>query len=142
VKLVVDTNVLVSGTLWDGPSAQLLEALESERYKLVLSSELLGEYAEVLARDKFAERISARCVTPRELVIQLARQAEIVSASVILNVPELRDPKDKIVLAAAAAGNVDAIVTGDDDLLCLKLFYGIPIIEVQDALRQLEIPLS
>ncbi|HEX3987929.1 MAG TPA: putative toxin-antitoxin system toxin component, PIN family [Verrucomicrobiae bacterium] len=138
VKLVVDTNVLVSGTLWDGPSARLLEAMEVGRFKLVISAELLGEYAEVIAREKFARRISALRITERALVLHLARHAEIISGATVPPPPDLRDPKDMIVLAAAG-GSVDAIVTGDDDLLCLKLFRGIPIVKVQDALQLLGI---
>jgi len=51
--------------------------------------------------------------------------------------PELRDPKDLMVLAAAVGGGVDAIVTGDKDLLALGEFRGIPILEVSEVLTQL-----
>jgi predicted nucleic acid-binding protein len=49
----------------------------------------------------------------------------------------LRDPDDVHVLACAAAAQADAIVSGDKDLLDLKTFAGIPIINAADALRRL-----
>jgi putative PIN family toxin of toxin-antitoxin system len=137
VKLVIDTNILVSGTLWDGPSARLVEAMESGLITVVLSADLLGEFAEVIGREKFAERLSARQITPRQLVNELARKAEIVLPSQIPVPAELRDPKDLKVLAAAIAGRVDAIITGDNDLLCRKSFRDIPILKVQVALQKL-----
>jgi len=51
--------------------------------------------------------------------------------------PELRDPKDLMVLAAAVGGGADAIVTGDKDLLALGEFRGIPILDVSKVLTQL-----
>ena len=45
-----------------------------------------------------------------------------------------------MVLAAAVCSQADAIVTGDDDLLCLKSFEGIPILTVREALEKLGLP--
>ena len=49
-------------------------------------------------------------------------------------VPELRDPKDAIVLAAALAENAEVIVTGDQDLLVLGRFKGVEILTLADFL--------
>ena len=51
--------------------------------------------------------------------------------------PSLRDPDDLPVLACAVAAGVDAIITGDKDLLSLKSFEGIPIIDAAEALKRL-----
>ncbi len=111
--------------------------MESGRVTLVLSADLLREFAEVVGREKFAERLSTRHINPRTLVSRLARKAEIVLPDPIPLPPELRDPKDLMVLAAAVAGKVDAIVTGDDDLVCLKSFGDIPILKLRDVLQKL-----
>ena len=52
----------------------------------------------------------------------------------------LRDPDDLHVLVGAVGADADAIVTGDDDLLSLKIFEGIPILTVRQALERLGIP--
>jgi len=137
VKLVVDTNTLISGTLWSGPSSRLIDALEQGRATLVLSADLLAEFAEVVGRPKFASRLAARDLTPSKLVAALVRQAEVVTPPPLPLPPSLRDPKDLIVLAAALAARVDAIVTGDDDLLSMKSFEGIQILSAREVLERL-----
>lgn len=53
--------------------------------------------------------------------------------------PDLRDPKDLMVLAAAVFARADAIVTGDDDLISMNSFEGIPILKVRAVLENLRI---
>lgn len=140
VKLVIDTNTLVSGTLWSGPSARLLDAVEQGRATLVLSAALLAEFGDVVGRTRLASRLALCNVTPTGLVARLARQAELVSPAPIPLPSSLRDPKDLIVLAAAVAAHADVIVTGDDDLLSMVSFEGIPIMKARAALEKLGLP--
>ena len=139
MKLVIDTNALVSGTLWSGPPARLIAALEEKRATLVLSAELLAEFGDVIRRPRLASRLAASNVTPHKLLSRLARQAEFVFPAPIVLPPSLRDPKDLIVLAAAVMARVDAIVTGDEDLLSMRSFDGISIMKVREALEKLGI---
>ena len=82
MKLVIDTNTLISGSLWQGPPAQLLEAVAQGKVVLVLSPELLAEFADVLARPKFAGRIAAKGTTATGLARKLADEVAIVSPAV------------------------------------------------------------
>ena len=66
----------------------------------------------------------------------MARIAEFVAPAPMSCPPALRDPKDLIVLAAAVSGRVDAIVTGDEDLITMKSFEGIPILNARTALER------
>jgi putative PIN family toxin of toxin-antitoxin system len=140
VKLLVDTNTLVSGTLWTGAPSRLIEAIEQQRANLVLSAALLAEFGDVVGRQEFASRLAARNVTPSKLVVRLARKAEFVSPKSLPVPASLRDPKDLPVLATAVAARVDAIVTGDTDLLTMRSFEGIPIITAREALEKLRLP--
>lgn len=140
MKLVVDTNTLVSGTLWSGPPSRLIDAVEQGRATLVLSAALLAEFGDVVGRGRLTSRLVLRNVTPAKLVARLARQVEWVSPAPLPLPPSLRDPKDLIVLAAAVAAHADAIVTGDDDLLSLQSFEGIPIMKAREALEKLGLP--
>lgn len=137
MKLVIDTNTLISGSLWQGPSARLLEAVAEGKATLLLSPELLAEFADVSSRPKFAERIATRGTTAADLARKLAEEVTIVSPVPLPLPPELRDPKDLPVLACAVAARADAIVSGDDDLVSLRSFQGIPIIKAREALQKL-----
>jgi putative PIN family toxin of toxin-antitoxin system len=140
VKLVIDTNTLISGSLWEGPSASLLEAVERGTATLITSPALLAEFAEVLSRPKFALRIATRGTSAAALSRKLGDKASLVTPVVLPLPPALRDPKDLPVLACAVAAEADAIVTGDKDLLVLASFRGIPIITAQQALQRLSPP--
>ena len=62
----------------------------------------------------------------------------LISGSLWGGLPtELRDPDDVHVLSCAVGAEADAVVTGDKDLLTLKVFEGIPIIDAAEALKRL-----
>ena len=140
VKLVVDTNLLVSGTLWSGSPARLVTAVLSAPGTLCLSAEIVMELGGVLGRGEFAGRFTKLGVTVSEIMLRFQRLSRKIQPAELSLPPELRDPKDLKILAAAVGAGADAIVTGDKDLLVLKEFAGIPIIRVEDALKRLGLP--
>ena len=140
MKLVADTNTLISGSLWNGPAARLLDAIRAGQVVFVQSPLLWAEFVEVLSRPKFSARLRLLGFTPTMLADGLRQYVAWTAASTIPLPAALRDPKDIIVLAAAAAGKVDAIVSGDHDLLSMKLFENIPILAVRETLASLGIP--
>jgi putative PIN family toxin of toxin-antitoxin system len=142
VKLVIDTNVLISGTLWNGVPARLLEAWENGQATLFFSQDLLDEFARVVSRPRLAPRLALRDVTPQKLVIRLRREAVPIVPRPLAVPPALRDRKDLHVLEAAVSAQADAIVTGDDDLLLMKVFKGIPILSARETLERLGITLG
>ena len=113
MKLVVDTNVLVSAFLWQGTPGRLVEMAGEKECYLFTSRVLLNELADVLQRKKLASIVTAR------------RLAEQVS----------RDPDDDAVLACALAARADFIVSGDADLLVLKQFQGMRIVTAAQAVK-------
>jgi len=137
VKLVADTNVLVSGILWDGPPARLLDAALSGGARLFVSPALRQELSEVLNRPKFAERLRVSNTSADTLVARLVGACHEIAPARILPPEGLRDPDDSHVLACAVAAGADAVVSGDRDLLALGTFGGIPIIDVGAALGML-----
>ena len=104
---------------------------------MFLSLPMLLELRETLQHPKFAQRLAGRGETPDTLTARFrAACHEAVPARIMLPA-ELRDPDDIHVLACALSANADAIVTGDHDLLTMKAFAGIPIMNAAEALRRL-----
>jgi putative PIN family toxin of toxin-antitoxin system len=128
VKVVADTNVLVSGLIWPGPSASLLDAASRKAFQLLTSEELLAELAEVLGRPHLETRLRARGRTVAEVLGKQRVLAAVVEPAKVEPPAELRDLKDLPVLRCAVGGQAQAIVTGDKDLLSLKEFQEIIIV--------------
>jgi len=136
VRVVLDTNAVVSALLWGGIPDQLLTAATEGRIELYTSEPLLAELTEVLPRPKFAQRIQKAGRTVGQLVEQYRGLAEVVEPAAITS-GTLADPDDDHVLACALAARVDLIVSGDAHLLNLKAYQRIPIVTVAEALTRL-----
>jgi len=138
MRIVVDTNTVLSGLLWSGPPPRRLLDLARRRVvTLCTSPTLLAELAEVIARDKFAERVSAAGLSPLELVQDYERLADIADPQP-LAVPTCRDPDDDHVLACALSAQATLIVSRDKDLLVLHPYHGIEIVPAATAAERLE----
>ena len=137
MRAVADTNVVVSGLLWHGPSRQILDAARSGAVELFTSAALLAELEEVLSREKFLERLKRAQVQPRDLVTGYAVLAAVIRPAAIAPVV-LRDPDDDAVISCAVAARAHAIVSGDDDLLTLKRHGEIEILKAAEFLAKIQ----
>jgi putative PIN family toxin of toxin-antitoxin system len=137
MRIVADTNTVLSGLLWQGPPRRLLDLARRRAFTLCTSPTLLAELAEVIARDKFAQRVLAAGLSATALVQDYERLADILEPQP-LSPPVCRDPDDDHVLACALAARAILIVSGDKDLLDLPPYQGIPILPAAVALQRLE----
>lgn len=137
MRIVADTNTLVSGLLWQGTSRRLIDAAQVGSIQLVTTPALIAELSRVLARTKFAGRMQRAGITAEELLATYAELAQIVAPT---NIPPTvpTDPDDDAVLAAALGGDAVVIVSGDNDLLDLKRFRHIPILTVTQLLALIQ----
>jgi uncharacterized protein len=136
VRVVADTNTLVSGLLWHGNPRRVLEAARAGTPQLYTTAALLAELEEVLQRSKFAQRLSLAGVTSHMLVLGYAALAWLVEPAEITPVI-LADPDDDAVLACAVAARAEMIVSGDSHLLDLKDYEGILIVTATHLLARI-----
>lgn len=137
MRLVLDTNTVISGLLWaGGPPARLIDAAEARQIELASSTALLAELQGVLGRAKFAHQLAQRGFDAVDLFDGYAALVAHVTPAQLPQ-PVARDPDDDQVLACALAAQADLIVSGDGDLLDLKSFHGIPILTALQALDRI-----
>ena len=132
VRVVADTNTVVSAFLWGGPPAEVLSAAREQRIQLFTSAALIAELEEVLARERFAARITRVGSSVADLLAGYRALTHLVRAPAIT--PVSRDPDDDHVLACAIAAQAPLIVTRDRDLLVLGAFRDIRIVPAAEAL--------
>ncbi|MDZ7754019.1 MAG: putative toxin-antitoxin system toxin component, PIN family [Gammaproteobacteria bacterium] len=122
LRVVLDTNVLVSGLAYPGSvPGRIVAAWRQGGLEVVLSHYILDELARVLPR---LSRVRMLQVEARDLTDSLMFLADIVEAR---GMPDenLRDPADQPVLLTLVAARADYLVTGDKDLLALAAKYPI-----------------
>lgn len=137
MRIVIDTNVLLSGLMWQGAPHSLLDQAREGSVDLLTSQVLLDELADVMTRQKFAGILQRTSRTPERILHELRALMEIIVASPLPQ-PVCRDPDDDAVLACALAAHADLIVSGDADLLVLEQFQGIRIVTAAQVLKSLE----
>ena len=132
LRVVADTNILNSAFISSGAPRKAFEHALKGKLPLIASPETLKEFKDVISREKFG--------LPKNVVSNITSLVETLS--VIVEPKEKlrvvkRDPKDNIFLECAIAGGAEYIVTGDEDLLCLKEFNGIKVLRVEELLKLL-----
>jgi uncharacterized protein len=121
MRVVLDTNVLISALIAQGVCSELLEHC-SRQHRVIVSDDILRELREhLVGKFKYPEQDAAKAL---ELVVSIA---ETVAPSNLTR-PVCRDRDDDMVLGTAVSGNAACIVTGDADLLVLREYRGIAIL--------------
>jgi len=132
VRVVADTNTVVSAFLWGGPPAAVFRAARERRITLCSSATLMAELSDVLSRSKFAARIDAVGSSVPQLLAGYRALVSMVRPVAIQ--PTARDPDDDHVLACALGAGAALIVTRDRGLLTLGTFHDTRILAAHDAL--------
>jgi len=134
IRAVIDTSILIRALIKpQGTVGPVLQGLRNADYQLLYSEPLLAELTDVLARPRLRAKYG---LTTEDIATVLSlillRGEPLVPAR---RIDVCRDPTDNMVLEAAVAGQADAIVSGDEDLLTLSPFEAIPILSPATFLR-------
>ena len=137
LRMVLDTNVLVSGLIGDrSPPRQLVDDWLDSRYTLITSLYQVQELSHVLTYPRIASRLDLHQTELEMILAALLSQAEVVAGE--LQLPGItRDPKDDAIVACAREGRADYIVSGDRDLLDLSTHEGIRIVTPREFVELL-----
>ncbi len=127
MKVVIDTNILVSEAIRDGiPEIVIQFIVDRPEFEWIVSQEIMTEYIEVLQRRKL--KLSEE--VQREWIDLLQTVTKLIEVKIEVDFP--RDRKDAKFLACAIAANADFLITGDRDFEDVQMLENTTILSVRD----------
>ena len=134
MRLVIDTNLWVSGLLWKGRPWELLRLAEAGEIDLCMAPVMIEELAQVLAYEKLQPRLEQLNLSAADLLTYA------IDLASVFQVPEMdaaivqADPEDDVFLLCAVVAGAAYVVSGDHHLLDLEEYADIPILTVHGFL--------
>lgn len=136
MRIVLDTNVVVSALLWGGTPYRLIEAASVGAIELYSSPALIAELAEILERSHLSTRLAEQGISAEETLVRYAQLAHIVSPTEVPRVVP-SDPDDDHAVACAVLAGADVIVSGDRALLAIAHHRGIDLVTPAAAVARM-----
>ena len=127
MRVILDTNVFISGVFFSGPPYTILKAWRDGKLKLVMSPEIFEEYLRV--GEALSERFPS--INLGQIFELVTIKAELVHAQSLPN-PVCVDPDDDKFLACAIASKSNVIVSGDKHLLSVSGFRAIRVLKPRE----------
>src|ERR1700690_2269268 len=127
LKVVLDTNVFISGVFFSGPPHQILATWESGEFELAVSQDILNEYrrvGEILSEEH-------RNIDLNPILSFIIEHAKVYRP-VRLKEPICKDPDDDKFLACALASGSKVIISGDKHLLDVSGYAGIEVLQPRE----------
>ena len=138
MKIIIDTNVAISGVLWSGPPSMILQWARRRLVTIIVSEKTINEFKRVINHERFADRLKALQTTPEEVMAYFINLSQFVPDP--HKIPRLipEDPFDNIFLALAGDNDTRLVISGDKHLLNIRKYQGIPIVRPSEACRIIE----
>lgn len=140
IKVILDSNVFVSGLLWRGKPYQILKLIENGKITCFATIEIIDEIEDVLGREKFSGRLDMLETSVDELMLAVTHYVNIVKKSKKLKLKpseQPEDPDDVMFIECAATVGAEYVVSGDPHLLDLKYVRGIKILTPAEFLKEI-----
>ncbi|MFQ5932590.1 MAG: putative toxin-antitoxin system toxin component, PIN family [Nitrospiraceae bacterium] len=123
MRVVLDTNVLISALLFTGIASELVPLWQKGTITVLLSREILEEYLRVLAYPKFQlSQGEIKGLIEEELLPFV----QVIKPGTRVNVVK-RDPSDNKFLECAVGGKADTVISGDKELLAIRHYRGVRV---------------
>ena len=123
MRIVVDTNVVMSAIIKaDSVPASVIDLI-ANKHTFLTSFDTQCEIQKVIARPRFRRYLTADAL---KLIATIVTESEVIA--IATPVIACRDPADDKFLELAVNGKADLIISGDQDLLAMLIYRGIPII--------------
>ena len=127
MKIILDTDVFISGIFFSGPPSQILKAWQNSRLQIVLSQEILNEY----------QRVAESLVTKFPTIDILPIIELMTIHGQLINVEDFDvsvcdDPDDNKFMECAIASNSKIIISGDKHLIKVSGYQGIKVLRPRE----------
>jgi len=135
LKIIIDTNVALSGLLWGGPPNQILKWARDRAIQILACDKTVDELKRVLQYRKFSNRLSVLQNTRQKVLAYFLNLVAFVPDPE--SVPSIieADPFDNLFLALASENGATLIVSGDRHLLDLESFNNIQIVTPSEGVQ-------
>jgi putative PIN family toxin of toxin-antitoxin system len=133
MRIVLDTNILVSGLLYSGKPRRLIDLAMHGKIEIVSSVEMIEELRDVLSREKFGLEKEEQTKMV-DFVVRLSHITILKSKFKVIK----DDPDDDVVINTAYDGEAEYIVSGDRAVSELKHFGKIRVVKASDMLKLIE----
>ena len=128
IKIVLDTNVWLSGLFWEGEASKIINLAEKKTIIPILSEEILQEIADVLSREsKFQKFLIERKQNIEDVIRKIIAVSEIIEVKNKLEIIK-EDSSDNMFIETAIEGNAKYIISYDKHLLELREFRDIKLV--------------
>ena len=133
MRIVIDTNVIVSAVFFGGRPGQILNLLLHRHLEVVATDKIVAEYQATI--DYLLERYGGKHI--KLSIMPIIASMELIPQTEDIHI--CRDPDDDAILACALGGNAKVICSGDGDLLALDGFRGLEIMPPADFCQRMQL---
>jgi putative PIN family toxin of toxin-antitoxin system len=135
LKIIIDTNVTISGLLWGGAPNHILKLCRDGIIRILECDQTLDEVKSVLQYSKFSDRLSTLGTTAIEVFAYFMNLATYVPSPETIPEAVKQDPFDNIFLGLALENGASLIVSGDRHLLDFESYEGIQIVTPSEGVK-------
>lgn len=137
LKLVLDTNTVISGLLWKGNEFELLQKIEEGKAQFFVNKKILAEIYQVLNYPRIGKYIHKYGLSVDKLFEKVNSLSNLVIGPKLKENVVKEDNKDNKFVECAINAKADTIVSGDEHLLKIKEYQGIKIMTTSEVLKSL-----